>query len=223
MAGPKYDAAIDAELTNDPVFMGYVGWSGTPTEAEYQAIADLLNDNTLRDGGDAYVPTHVFMGAIKPSAWPQGDGTAAVDEKARAHRDYLLALTSGDIIDLGNLEIQSKLKSFGVEPKRLGEIMVEKGYLRDGDVQAILEHGMEHGRLLVALVDEVVRLAGWNKHEDIKGVCVSQGPGSFTGLRIAIATATGSLPSVSAIQIHCPQVGSPQVGGSSASSSRLAA
>ena len=25
------------------------------------------------------------------------------------------------------LEIQSKLKSFGVEPKRLGEIMVEKG------------------------------------------------------------------------------------------------
>ncbi|HBP19416.1 MAG TPA: hypothetical protein DEA08_16705, partial [Planctomycetes bacterium] len=37
------------------------------------------------------------------------------------------------------LEIQSKLKSFGVEPKRLGEIMVEKGYLRDADVQAILD------------------------------------------------------------------------------------
>ena len=37
------------------------------------------------------------------------------------------------------LEIQSKLKSFGVEPKRLGEIMVEKGYLRDADVTAILE------------------------------------------------------------------------------------
>jgi len=37
------------------------------------------------------------------------------------------------------LEIQSKLKSFGVEPKRLGEIMVEKGYLRDSDVSAILD------------------------------------------------------------------------------------
>ena len=37
------------------------------------------------------------------------------------------------------LEIQSKLKSFGVEPKRLGEIMVEKGYLRDSDVTAILD------------------------------------------------------------------------------------
>ena len=37
------------------------------------------------------------------------------------------------------LEIQSKLKSFGVEPKKLGEIMVEKGFLRQEDVQAILE------------------------------------------------------------------------------------
>ena len=37
------------------------------------------------------------------------------------------------------LEIQTKLKSFGVEPKRLGEIMVEKGYLREEDVRAILE------------------------------------------------------------------------------------
>lgn len=37
------------------------------------------------------------------------------------------------------LDIQTKLKSFGVEPKRLGEIMVEKGHLRDADVRAILD------------------------------------------------------------------------------------
>ncbi len=37
------------------------------------------------------------------------------------------------------LDIQTKLKSFGVEPKRLGEIMIEKGYLRDGDVKGILD------------------------------------------------------------------------------------
>ncbi len=37
------------------------------------------------------------------------------------------------------LEIQAKLKSFGVEPKRLGEIMVEKEYLAPDDVQAILD------------------------------------------------------------------------------------
>lgn len=37
------------------------------------------------------------------------------------------------------LEIQNKLKSYGVEPKRLGEIMVEKGYLRDEDVKGILD------------------------------------------------------------------------------------
>ncbi|MDF1664189.1 MAG: protein kinase [Planctomycetota bacterium] len=37
------------------------------------------------------------------------------------------------------LGIQEKLRSFGVEPKRIGEIMVEKGYLTDGDVAEILE------------------------------------------------------------------------------------
>jgi eukaryotic-like serine/threonine-protein kinase len=37
------------------------------------------------------------------------------------------------------LEIQTKLKSFGVEPKRIGEIMIEKGYLRDEDVRAIID------------------------------------------------------------------------------------
>ena len=52
-----------------------------------------------------------------------------------------------------------------------------------------LEHGMEHGRLLVALMDEVVRLAGWNKKEEIELVAVSRGPGSFTGLRVGIACA----------------------------------
>lgn len=37
------------------------------------------------------------------------------------------------------LDIQGKLKSFGVEPKRVGEILVEKGYLREEDVKRILD------------------------------------------------------------------------------------
>ena len=37
------------------------------------------------------------------------------------------------------LGIQEKLRSFGVEPKRLGEIMVEKKYLVDADVDEILD------------------------------------------------------------------------------------
>src|SRR5207244_13267706 len=37
------------------------------------------------------------------------------------------------------LEIQTKLRSYGVEPKKLGEILVEKGYLKPADTLAILE------------------------------------------------------------------------------------
>jgi serine/threonine-protein kinase len=37
------------------------------------------------------------------------------------------------------LEIQAKLRSYGVEPKKIGEILVEKGYLKPADTLAILE------------------------------------------------------------------------------------
>ena len=62
---------------------------------------------------------------------------------------------------------------------------------RDDDVLAedSLDRGMEHGRMLVALLDRVVRLAGWDKARDIELVAVSRGPGSFTGLRVGITCA----------------------------------
>src|SRR5581483_4764281 len=37
------------------------------------------------------------------------------------------------------LEIQAKLRSYGVEPKKIGEILVEKGYLKASDTLAILD------------------------------------------------------------------------------------
>ncbi len=37
------------------------------------------------------------------------------------------------------LEIQGKLRSYGVEPKKIGEILVEKGYLKATDTVAILD------------------------------------------------------------------------------------
>jgi serine/threonine-protein kinase len=37
------------------------------------------------------------------------------------------------------LEIQTKLRSYGVEPKKIGEILVEKGYLKPADTLAILD------------------------------------------------------------------------------------
>ena len=52
-----------------------------------------------------------------------------------------------------------------------------------------LERGMEQGRLLVSLVDRVIAAAGWNKRRDVELIAVSQGPGSFTGLRVGLACA----------------------------------
>ncbi len=37
------------------------------------------------------------------------------------------------------LEIQAKLRSYGVEPKKIGEILVEKGYIKPADTLAILD------------------------------------------------------------------------------------
>ena len=76
--------------------------------------------------------------------------------------------------------------------------------LRDEAVLAeeSLERGMEHGRLLVALVDRVVAAAGWDKRRDIDLIAVSRGPGSFTGLRVGIACAK-----TLAALLHKPVVG----------------
>lgn len=47
-----------------------------------------------------------------------------------------------------------------------------------------------HGKLLAVFVDEVMRDAGI-KTEQLSAVAVSAGPGSYTGLRIGMATAKG--------------------------------
>jgi len=52
-----------------------------------------------------------------------------------------------------------------------------------------LERGMEHGRMLVPLLDRVVGLAGWDRRRDLDLIAVSQGPGSYTGLRVGMACA----------------------------------
>lgn len=52
-----------------------------------------------------------------------------------------------------------------------------------------LQKGTAHGRLLVPVIDRAVKAAGWAGPRDIELIVVSQGPGSFTGLRIGIACA----------------------------------
>lgn len=65
-----------------------------------------------------------------------------------------------------------------------------------------LERGLSHGRLLVSVMDAVIVRAGWNKRRDIELIAVSQGPGSFTGLRVGI-TAAKTL----AVLTGCPIIG----------------
>jgi tRNA threonylcarbamoyladenosine biosynthesis protein TsaB len=52
-----------------------------------------------------------------------------------------------------------------------------------------LDRGMEQGRLLVSLVDRVIAAAGWDKRRDVELIAVSQGPGSYTGLRVGLTCA----------------------------------
>jgi tRNA threonylcarbamoyladenosine biosynthesis protein TsaB len=56
-------------------------------------------------------------------------------------------------------------------------------------VEESLDHGMAQGRLLVSLVDRVIAAAGWDKRRDVELIAVSQGPGSFTGLRVGLVCA----------------------------------
>jgi len=47
-----------------------------------------------------------------------------------------------------------------------------------------------HSERLLASIDHLLSLAGWGR-DSIEGIAVAIGPGSFTGLRIGIATAKG--------------------------------
>ncbi len=47
-----------------------------------------------------------------------------------------------------------------------------------------------HSERLVATIDHLLTLSSWEK-KDIEGIAVAIGPGSFTGLRIGLATAKG--------------------------------
>lgn len=62
----------------------------------------------------------------------------------------------------------------------------------DGKLLALKEHrkGQSHAKMLTTFIQDVLSEAGVDKRE-LDAVSVSKGPGSFTGLRIGVATAKG--------------------------------
>ena len=76
--------------------------------------------------------------------------------------------------------------------------------LSEGEVPIAQEqHGIRatHSERLLASIDHLLSMAKWRQNE-IEGIAVAIGPGSFTGLRIGLATAKGM-----ALAIGCPIAG----------------
>ncbi|MBV5316917.1 MAG: tRNA (adenosine(37)-N6)-threonylcarbamoyltransferase complex dimerization subunit type 1 TsaB [Desulfobulbaceae bacterium] len=73
-----------------------------------------------------------------------------------------------------------------------GSVSLTAGDSRNGKVLAeyTLQPETTHSRRLLGLVEAMMVAAGTN-WTDLDGVAVSQGPGSFTGLRIGMAAAKG--------------------------------
>lgn len=72
------------------------------------------------------------------------------------------------------------------------------------DANAIAEDlgkTQKHAESLVQTIDELFRKTGWKKNE-LQGIAVAIGPGSFTGLRIGLAVAKGM-----AIALNLPIAG----------------
>ena len=55
--------------------------------------------------------------------------------------------------------------------------------------ERVFREGLAHGRLLIPFLNDLCAEAGWAPARDIQLVAVSLGPGSFTGLRVAVAAA----------------------------------
>jgi tRNA threonylcarbamoyl adenosine modification protein YeaZ len=94
---------------------------------------------------------------------------------------------------------------------RVGSIAVARG--DELLAEETFPHGLQHAAQLIPIVDRLIRQHGW-KPDEVRHLFLSIGPGSFTGLRIAVtvakalAMATGvkivAVPSVRVLVENAP-------------------
>lgn len=81
------------------------------------------------------------------------------------------------------------MRVLGIETStRSGSVAIIDGDTILGEI--LLNVGPSHSEKLLPMVDWLLREAGM-KRNDIEGIAVSSGPGSFTSLRVGISTARG--------------------------------
>jgi len=70
----------------------------------------------------------------------------------------------------------------------MGSVALSDG----GTLLADVQHGVRstHSERLISSIDELLNIVGWDASA-IEGIAIAIGPGSFTGLRIGLATAKG--------------------------------
>ena len=81
------------------------------------------------------------------------------------------------------------MKVLGIETSALSAsaALTENGKVLS---EAYINIGLTHSQTLMGLIDDCLKSAG-TAISDIDAIAVASGPGSFTGIRIGIATAKG--------------------------------
>lgn len=79
------------------------------------------------------------------------------------------------------LNLETTTKNCSVSLSEYGQLLA---------VRELNEQGYSHAEKLQPFIDEVLKASGRNR-KDLAAVAISQGPGSYTGLRIGTSLAKG--------------------------------
>lgn len=103
------DVELLDEADNDPASVGYgaAGWSASPpTQAQYQAVADLMNDPAAWSKDRTNVPGHEIFAAIVPTNFLT---VFNPDTGDKTHQAYLTVMFGLGNVSLDNPNIRTAL------------------------------------------------------------------------------------------------------------------